>query len=168
MKVLIVSDSHGLTQELSMIKERHSDAGAMIHCGDSELKKSDPQMDRFLAVRGNCDLEKFPEDLIQELDGIRFLITHGHLYNVKMTLMNLSYKAEETEASVICFGHSHLAGVELTQGKLFINPGSIRLPRRISAKTYVLLELNGNEVQVDFYDLEGNLLNELSGTYQLS
>ncbi len=40
MKVLIMSDSHGLTHEISIIKERHKqDVTAMIHCGDSELDK---------------------------------------------------------------------------------------------------------------------------------
>lgn len=58
-----------------------------------------------------------------------FFITHGHLYNIKMTLMNLAYKSEEAEADIICFGHSHAAGSELIEGKLFINPGSIRQPR---------------------------------------
>ena len=50
MKVLIMSDSHGLTHEISMITDRHKqEVAAMIHCGDSELERNDPHMEEFLA-----------------------------------------------------------------------------------------------------------------------
>jgi len=53
MKVLIMSDSHGLTHEISMIADRHKqEVAAMIHCGDSELERNDPHMSEFLAVAG--------------------------------------------------------------------------------------------------------------------
>ena len=49
MKVLIMSDSHGLTHEISIIKESHKhDVAKMIHCGDSELAKSDPNMSELI------------------------------------------------------------------------------------------------------------------------
>ncbi|RFU71536.1 metallophosphoesterase [Peribacillus saganii] len=167
MKVLIMSDSHGLTHEISNIKERHSgEVEAMIHCGDSELPFGSPEMSRFLAVRGNCDFDKdYPEQLSEDLEGFRFYITHGHLYNVKISLINLSYKAEEVDAQIVCFGHSHIAGSEMINGTLFINPGSIRLPKMRAEKTYVILENSGNEVNVNFYDLEGNSVDGLSQTY---
>ena len=38
MKVLFVSDSHGLTAELEILVEKHQDeVDLFIHCGDSEL-----------------------------------------------------------------------------------------------------------------------------------
>ena len=38
MKVLIVSDSHGLTTELEKLMENYQDeVDLFIHCGDSEL-----------------------------------------------------------------------------------------------------------------------------------
>lgn len=37
MKILICSDSHGLTDELIELKKRHGDMDYYIHCGDSEL-----------------------------------------------------------------------------------------------------------------------------------
>ena len=97
MKVLIMSDSHGLTHEISIIKERHKqDVTAMIHCGDSELEKNDPYMNGMITVRGNCDRDSaYPNIVVEEIAGKRFLITHGHLYNVNMTLLNLSLKGEE-------------------------------------------------------------------------
>ncbi|PLS16909.1 YfcE family phosphodiesterase [Bacillus sp. M6-12] len=167
MKVLIMSDSHGLTDEVSRIKVRHrNEVAGMIHCGDSELSYGSLEMSGFLAVRGNCDFEgNYPEHISQDLAGFRFFITHGHLYNVKMTLMNLSYKAQEENAQIACFGHSHIAGSEMIGDTIFINPGSIRLPKQGPEKTYVILEVNSNEIKVNYYDTEGNSVDVLSKKY---
>ncbi|TXK90073.1 metallophosphoesterase family protein, partial [Parageobacillus sp. SY1] len=49
MKVLIVSDSHGLTNELEEIVARHHhEANALIHCGDSVLPFDQKEIARFL------------------------------------------------------------------------------------------------------------------------
>lgn len=169
MKVLIMSDSHGLTHEISIIKERHKhEVATMIHCGDSELTKNDPNMNGLIAVRGNCDRDAdYPNTVVEEIAGKRFLITHGHLFNVKMTLFNLSLKGEEVEANIICFGHSHAAGSELIDGKLYINPGSIREPRGRKEKTYTILDIAQNQVTVTFHDDQGKIVKALSRTYQI-
>ncbi|WP_099352073.1 metallophosphoesterase [Fredinandcohnia onubensis] len=164
MKVLILSDSHGLTKELLDIKERHkNDVEFMLHLGDSELSSQSEEMSGFSVVRGNCDFDSnYPNDMIVLLNGLKVYLTHGHLYNVKMSLMNLSYRAREVGASIVCFGHSHIAGAELIDDVLFINPGSFRLPRMRKEKTYVILEVENNQADVVFYDSEGNVVEELS------
>jgi uncharacterized protein len=169
MKVLIVSDSHGLTQELEEIKKRHSEeVDAFIHCGDSELPPHSSELQNFLYVRGNCDFSKeFPLERIEDISGIRFFITHGHRYNVKMTLMNLYYRAQEINAKIVCFGHSHIAGAESINGTLFINPGSIYLPRMRKEKTYVLLEISDGKAKVCFYDIQGNKLPSLTQSFSI-
>jgi uncharacterized protein len=169
MKVLIVSDSHGLTRELEEIKHRHSGkVDAFIHCGDSELPYGSSELQKFLYVRGNCDFAKeFPEERTEDIQGVRFFITHGHRYNVKMTLMNLYYRAQEIGAKVVCFGHSHIAGAENINGILFINPGSIYLPRMRKEKTYVILEIDEEKATVYFYDIHGNEIPSLSQTFSL-
>ncbi len=164
MKVLILSDSHGLTKELLDIKERHkNDVKFMLHLGDSELSSQSEEMSGFSVVRGNCDFDSnYPNDMIVLLNGLKVYLTHGHLYNVKMSLMNLSYRAREVGASIVCFGHSHIAGAELIDDVLFINPGSFRLPRMRKERTYVILEVDNNQADVVFYDSEGNTVEELS------
>ena len=157
MKVLIVSDSHGLTNELTIIKDRHSsDVDALIHCGDSELEHTNEEISEFITVRGNCDFDSFyDDDIAQEIANERIFVTHGHLYNVKMTLMNLYYQAKEINARIVCYGHSHIASAEFIDGILFINPGSIRLPRMSKEKTYVILEMKDEVAFVRFYNLDG-------------
>ncbi|KZM52320.1 metallophosphoesterase [Aeribacillus pallidus] len=170
MKVLIISDSHGLTDVLVEIKKRHiNEVEAIIHCGDSELNDGAEQIQDMLIVKGNCDfLGSFPNEIIETIGTYRFFITHGHLYSVKTTLMKLKYRAEEAQANIVCFGHSHIAGAELVDGKLFINPGSIFLPRMRNEKTYAILELMNGQAIVDFYNLHGEKISNLSTKFQFA
>lgn len=168
MKVLIVSDSHGCTDELDMIRNRHEDVDMLIHCGDSELPNNHPSLKQFMTVRGNCDFDhKFPVEIVKDFGNNRFLITHGHHFNVKMSLMNLSYKAEEMGAKIVCFGHSHIAGAESINGIIFINPGSILLPKVRKEKTYAILEMDESKAKINFFDLNGKNIFPLTNQFSL-
>lgn len=158
-KVLILSDSHGLTTEITKIKERHH-ASYYIHCGDSELPKDAHELQDFITVKGNCDWQgDFPLEKIITIGGLRFLITHGHLFDVKAGLLQLQYRALEVDADVVCFGHSHIAYAEKVNGKLLINPGSIRQPKRFPDPGYVLLEWDDSmKIVVSFYSIYGEKL----------
>ncbi|MFC2948581.1 metallophosphoesterase [Virgibacillus sediminis] len=166
-RVLILSDSHGLTEELVEIKERHT-VDYMIHCGDSELEMDAPEMERFYMVGGNTDMDnRFPEELTLTFNGLTFFIAHGHRHNVKGNIMTIAYRAEEENARVICFGHTHLAGAEKLGSQLLINPGSIRLPRNRSEKTYAIMEWESSEeIEVTFYTVSGEVVQDL--TYRVS
>lgn len=159
MKVLVVSDSHGLTDELEIISNRHADeVDHLIHCGDSELSSSDEVMSPYLSVKGNCDYEDLYEDEHSlDVKGHTVYITHGHLYNVKMSPMALIYRAKELGAKIAFFGHSHVAGVEYANEVLLLNPGSIRFPRGTSAKTYAICKIELAEIEVTFYELDGSV-----------
>jgi putative phosphoesterase len=168
MKVLIISDSHGFTDELDAIKERHHDVEHMIHCGDSELPHNHPSLYNFQAVRGNCDFDRaLPNEIIKENGDVRFFITHGHLYNIKMSLLNLSYRAKEVRANIVCYGHSHLAGAESINNVIYMNPGSICLPRLRKEKTYIILEIENSQALIEFYDIDGNVISSLTKQYHL-
>src|SRR5689334_21165614 len=114
-KILIVSDSHGITKELEELKERHrSEVDLMIHCGDSELMADEKYMEGFAAVRGNCDFDtSYPLDRLEVVAGKKIYVTHGHKYSVKTSLMRLHYRAREVDANIVCFGHSHILGAEM-------------------------------------------------------
>ncbi|MFG6148348.1 metallophosphoesterase family protein [Halobacillus sp. B23F22_1] len=162
-KVLIISDTHGLTKEISEIKQRHQDVDAMIHCGDSELAWNSKELEGFHYAKGNCDFEaEMENEQVFSVGDVTFLVVHGHLHQIKSTLMPLCYRAEETGASVACFGHSHMAGAEKVDSKLLINPGSAHLPRDRKEPTYAILEWESlNKVYLQFYQVNGNPLPEL-------
>ncbi|MEH6954030.1 metallophosphoesterase family protein [Neobacillus drentensis] len=168
-KVLVVSDSHGLTKELNILRERHSeDVDLMIHCGDSELTPTDEAISGYLTVMGNCDFGGgYPMETMAEAAGRKFFITHGHRYSVKTSLMNLKYKAEEVNANIVCFGHSHVLGAEVIGRTLFLNPGSIRLPRGRLEKTYVILDLQDAIIKMSVFEVNGRELPELAYEFAL-
>ncbi|GGH83672.1 putative phosphoesterase [Pullulanibacillus pueri] len=173
MKLLVVSDSHGLENELQIISERHPEAEMLIHCGDSELEMTHLAMTGYQGVAGNCDWPGagYPNDRIIDLEdgAMKVFVTHGHLYNVKMTEMNLIYKAEEVGANLVCFGHTHYAGSEQTNGMIVLNPGSIRMPRGRKEPTYALLDWDRSKRQLslEFYTPKGEKVSALGAVYQL-
>jgi uncharacterized protein len=156
MKLLIMSDSHGWGEEIVQLVKRHQhEVDAMIHCGDSELQVDASELQGLKMVKGNCDFgADFPEDLIETFGSFVVYATHGHLYNVKMTHVPLSYRAEEVGANLVCFGHSHVATSFKEQGIVFINPGSFRLPRSPKEQTYVICEVTDSTIHVRFYERE--------------
>lgn len=169
-KVLIVSDTHGLTEEVKRIKERHADVDAKIHCGDSELPYDSEELEGFHYAKGNCDFEpEMENEQTVKVGDMTIFVVHGHLHQVKATLMPLSYRAEEVGAQVACFGHSHIAGAEKIDDMLFINPGSARLPRDREEPSYAILEWETlEEVHLQFYQVDGEKMEDLKLTTELA
>lgn len=128
MKILVLSDSHG---ELRYMEKAVFDETPdhILHLGD-KLNDARALRERFpripmTAVPGNCDLGAIdPPVLVQELGGVRFLITHGHVHGVKMGLMRLSYAAMEAGAQVAVYGHTHIAAHREECGVHLLNPGA--------------------------------------------
>ncbi|MFZ7945596.1 MULTISPECIES: metallophosphoesterase [Bacillaceae] len=168
-KVLVISDSHGLTKELEMVRERHlNEVDLMIHCGDSQLAHDDKAISGYLTVMGNCDFGGgYPMETTAEAAGRKIFITHGHRYSVKSTLMNLKYKAKEVNADIVCFGHSHVLGAEMIDETLFLNPGSILLPRERLEKTYVILHLLNDRIKLSVFEVNGHEMKDLAREFVL-
>ena len=104
--------------------------------------------EKLLCVRGNCDAEvdqmvlEFPvlADYAVLPVGRRLIYaTHGHIYHVK----NLPPLAP---GDVLLHGHTHVpAWTEFGQGNLYLNPGSVSIPKEDSPHSYMTLE--GNTMQ---------------------
>ncbi|WNF35963.1 metallophosphoesterase [Bacillaceae bacterium IKA-2] len=171
MKVLIISDSHGLDKELFKVLDRHKhEVDAIIHCGDSELpKKAFSEYEKLLIVEGNCDDDDaYEREIYYDLKPIKVFITHGHLYNVKFSAVNLSYRAEELGANLVCFGHTHIATAFQENNVVYINPGSFRLPKERNERSYVIVNYQNNcEIKVIFFDQKGNEIEDLNESFLL-
>lgn len=159
MKLLVMSDTHGDEEVIKIVKDRHQDVDVVVHCGDSELDFDHPYLEGVKKVRGNCDTDKnFPKEIQFEQEGIHFFATHGHLFNVKATLMNLYYRAKEIQADVVFYGHSHILNIEEIDNVLFINPGSLLKPRGLQDKSYVIVEVENNTYNIIAYKDNGSEL----------
>ncbi|MEG0259645.1 MAG: metallophosphoesterase [Lysinibacillus sp.] len=152
MQVLVMSDTHGDSQVIDKVRGFYPNAEAMIHCGDSELTFTHAALEGMQKVRGNCDIESaFPNEAVFDVGGVTFFVTHGHLFNVKSSLLSLSFRAKEVDANIACFGHSHILGAEMIDDILFINPGSLLKPRGRKEKSFAVVEILEDHFQVNFF-----------------
>lgn len=168
--ILIISDSHGLTREMDQIKKRH-EPDVIFHCGDSELESNHSSIQGMHIVKGNCDFgADMPEEKEVTVQGIRFLLTHGHLYQVGRDLTTLSYLASQRNAQVVCYGHTHMAGAVLENGQVFINPGSIYTSRDRRERTYAMMQVSEEDknIHVTFFATDGRKLEELDFQHQFN
>jgi putative phosphoesterase len=124
MKIIVVSDSHGSYEDLKKLRELYKD-DIMIHLGDIGFNKKYLDEMNIIYVSGNCDPFDKPY-IVKEIDNKRFLITHGHLYNVKYDLNNLYFKALEENCNYVLYGHTHHESIIEFDGIKFINPGAFK------------------------------------------
>ncbi|WEG13956.1 metallophosphoesterase [Pullulanibacillus sp. KACC 23026] len=171
MKALIMSDTHGDEAIIQTVYERHKDeADLFIHCGDSELTPDHPFLAPFKVVKGNVDRQSgFPNQVVAEAGGLKWLVLHGHEDGVHRSPLNLKYKAESIGAQVVCFGHTHMLAAEYNDGKVYINPGSLSSPRDRNEKTYAMCEWQGphSPFDIHFFTDQGEELKELSQSFPL-
>lgn len=78
------------------------------------------------AVRGNCDFGANELDRDEFIcDNKRIVMTHGHLYNVKLGYAGLVNMACCAGADAVLFGHTHRKFYAVIDGLHVINPGSV-------------------------------------------
>ncbi len=157
MKILVLSDSHGNTENILCAIER-TNPDLLIFLGDGlrDLQAVEEQFPtlRIESVPGNCDLfsHDAPERLLVE-GGVTILACHGHAYGVKGGYLDIAAAARERGADVVLFGHTHRVHCETHNRLTMLNPGSIgdyRFPSygvltvengRCSADTFLLSSL---------------------------
>ena len=130
MKILVVSDSHGVLKNLRQAVEREQ-PDRIFHLGDlvsdaQRLSCAAPEIPLEVVV-GNCDgWTRGAGSLLLEVEGVSFFLTHGHRYQVKSGLSLLTQAGREAGADVVCFGHTHQALCRRwPDGTLVVNPGSV-------------------------------------------
>ncbi len=168
MKYLVVSDNHGDREILVQLVEKYAaEMDGLFHCGDSELTETDELWEKFVVVQGNCDYgSEFPLSRTIQTQEDTIYITHGHLSNVRQSLHQLSMEAKEKKATIALFGHTHELGVEYKNGVLYLNPGSIRLPRgKYLIKTYAIIESTAQRFEIAYYDEKFQPIPELSFSF---
>ena len=161
MKFLIASDIHGSAyycEKLLAAFEKEK-ADRLILLGDilyhgprndlprdyapkKVIEMLNPLKDRLLCVRGNCDTEvdqmvlSFPvlaEYALLPIKDRLVFITHGH----KFSTANLP---PISKGDILLHGHTHVPKCEDFNGILYMNPGSVSIPKENSPHGYMTLE----------------------------
>lgn len=164
MKLMIASDIHGSAYYCKRLLDafKNESADRLLILGD--ILYHGPRNDlpreyapktvismlneintKLFCVRGNCDTEvdqmvlSFPilADYSVLPVGERLVyITHGHNYNLQ-SLPPLQ------DGDILLHGHTHIpAWIEFGKNNLYLNPGSVSIPKENSENSYMILEDN--------------------------
>jgi len=146
MNILIVSDTHGYDSNLKQVLSKIDQPDCVIHLGDSESTveyiHSVVNCPVYM-VAGNCDyFTRLPLTRIEELDGCRIFMTHGHYYYVSVGIRDLAEEARTNGCSVAMFGHTHRPFLDESDPELTIlKPGSLSFPRQEGrVPSYILMK----------------------------
>ncbi len=152
-QILIVSDSHKHNETLNKIFKQHPDIDTCIHCGDLQDNENGLEIRKLYLVRGNNDFELYPNELIIPIEQHTIYVTHGHLQDIEATDSQLKDVAKENNATICCFGHTHVPKFYQEDGIYYINPGSAFFPRVGKAffPTYAILSISEN-IECHFYN----------------
>ncbi len=135
MKAVVISDTHGMLQRADYALRGMEPFDLLIHGGDHWVdgaKLGSLFGVPVKAVAGNCDpLGNAPEKLVFTWQGCRILLVHGHRFQVKGRLVELSAAAMKASAQLVVFGHTHQWLVAENNGLVILNPGSVARPRRL-------------------------------------
>ena len=180
MKFLIASDLHGsayYTQKLlSAFEDEKADRllllGDILYHGPRNdlprdyapkevIRLLSPLKDRVLCVRGNCDSEvdqmvlPFPilaDYAVIPVGNTLVYCTHGHVYHN-------AHLPPLMPGDILLHGHTHVPCCEVFDTHIYMNPGSVSIPKENSHHGYMTLE-DGVFLWKDF---DG----ELHGTYRI-
>ena len=151
IRMLIFSDSHGKTENMEKTIENVINIDYIVHLGDhtrdaDEIALIFPEI-KMINVSGNCDFcDPQPAVKTFEIEGFKFLATHGHPYGVKTSLALLRKHAEDNNIDCVLFGHTHIPLCERHGKTLYLNPGSARY-------TAGVIEIENGEIKGCIFDV---------------
>lgn len=177
MKIMIASDIHGSEFYCSQLIQAYEREGAdrllilgdvLYHGPRNDLPRDyapkkviamlNAMKEDIYCVRGNCDTEvdqmvlEFPvlaDYALIPAGGKMVYATHGHVYNEKnLPPMHIG--------DVLLHGHTHVPKCVEHENYVYMNPGSVSIPKEDSHHGYMTLEGN----KFTWKDLAGNVMNE--------
>ena len=149
MRILVISDVHSKASIISkFVLKTKPDYIFFLGDGLSSLNAQINNFDnnKIFKVKGNCDLlTDEPTNLIVELENIKFLLTHGHGFNVKNGLVELFEYAKKQNVDFVCFGHTHKPFNESINNIKFFNPGSLG-SSRAEENSFGIIEIEDKKI----------------------
>lgn len=152
MKIMFVSDIHGSSEKVDLLKKIYDKElpDKIIFLGDlfygpdsSYLTEKYRYFRNAFFIRGNCD-----RDLDVEESGLGFMYyyyfenfnkviycTHGHIYS--------EYNPPDVDFDIFINGHTHMGRIEKIGKKYYLNPGSFSLPRGGTRASYMIIDHTG-------------------------
>lgn len=177
MKILFISDIHGITENLELIDKKIKKMkidklvclGDLYYAGPTyndkyvlDSKKVHEFLtkysDMLICMKGNCDssvdikASDFPiSDGVSLIntDNIDIYITHGNEYSYEK---NRKFNRK----GILIYGHEHIPYIKKDKNMIYINSGSISLPKN-GVATYLVYDNR----QFVIYDINDNIVDSI-------
>ena len=177
MKILFASDIHGSAYYCRRLLDiyKETKASRMVILGDilyhgprndlpdeyapkKVIAMLNEMKDEIFCVRGNCEAEvdqmvlEFPvlaDYALLDLGEKMIYLTHGHIYNENNV-------PPMKRGDVLLHGHTHVPKCVEHENYVYMNPGSVSIPKENSCHGYMTLE--GGEFL--WKDFDGNVKNK--------
>lgn len=161
MKLMFASDIHGDADCCAQMLERFDSekADRLFLLGDilyhgprndlpggyapkEVIKMLNERREKLFCVRGNCDTEvdqmvlNFPimaDYSLLWLEGRTVFLTHGHIFNTENP-------PALNRGDILLHGHTHIQIIDGSRDYIYMNPGSVSLPKGGNPKTYMICE----------------------------
>ena len=152
MKIGIVSDTHKSQNHINKAIPYLKECDLIIHAGDNFAdSKYIYSMTKvgIMAVKGNCDFDNVEDELLFDIEEKLIFLCHGDKYDVKYGLDKIEAKAKSVEADIVIFGHSHTPLNFEKDNILYLNPGSTSLPRGVEYKSFLIMNIENNNIEIE-------------------
>lgn len=164
MNIMIASDIHGSAYYCRLLTEAFAREGAerllllgdlLYHGPRNDLPRDyapkevigllNALKEKILCVRGNCDTEvdqmvlSFPvlaDYAILYAGGHMIFATHGHLFHE-------DHLPPLQKGDILLNGHTHIPACRAHEDYLYLNPGSVSIPKEQSCRGYMILKDDG-------------------------
>lgn len=176
MKYIVASDIHGSIYWLNKLLEKANSIkpdkiillGDLYYHGPRNTlpieynpmevsRKLNNIKDQLIVIKGNCDALvdemisdfKFLPYYEEVINNKKCYFTHGHEYNIDDI---------KNDVDVLIYGHFHTGFIKTLNKQVFINSGSITLPKNNTPHSYLVMEDN----VITLFDFEDNVISEIS------
>lgn len=157
MKLVIASDIHGSAYYCRLLKQRFEEENSqkllllgdlLYHGARNPLPREyntlecaailNELKDRILCIRGNCDSQvdtlvlEFPVEAdfgFFPVGGRTVIATHGHLTPAVLN-----------DGDILLNGHYHVPAFEQRENYLYVNCGSVSIPKENSPHSYLVID----------------------------
>lgn len=155
MRLLMISDIHGISKNLEILEKKLKleqfnyiiilgDLFKSIYSNKNDDESIISFMSRYknklIVIKGNCDT---PSDVLKvpvRVDDLFYLnvsdrdfyFTHGNIYNY--------YNNDTFSNGILVYGHEHIPYIKKEDDMIYLNAGSISLPRSNYGKTFAIYE----------------------------
>ncbi len=149
MKLLVFSDVHRHRTRLEGILQAHQNADMIISLGDAEVKSAYLQARDIVAIKGNHPFDSgVTLEHMLTVEGKKIMLTHGHKHKVRKGIEKVFFAAKLKGATIVLYGHTHVASHHHVEGIHLINPGAVSTSRNHNPESYATITFESATVHV--------------------